>query len=212
MNEAAAKKIYSRARFVAIKYGHTQEAEDIAQSVLLQFIKNPKSKQTVEHAVIDYLRQNDWKSRGKSRRFCLFNRAQQDDRFEIESIPAVFGSNGHGHESFERYLNCLKTEDRIITVLRYKWSLSESEIGYCFGISDSRVCQRIKSIHKRIQKEISEDSQTGISIPIAIACEQSEISEIKRTQISQRENKCMAQEKSIEMEIDSEARFDEWLT
>jgi hypothetical protein len=42
--------------------------------------------------------------------------------------------------------------DRAFFILFYKWGLTEIEIAYCFGISETIVCKRMKNIRKAVEE------------------------------------------------------------
>lgn len=209
------------------KYWHPDEAEDIAQSVLLAFIKNPQSKQTVEQAVIDYVRQNGGRSRGGALRIKLLDRKHCLPEEYLSTHSSTTRSTGHELQSFERYLNNLETSDRCIAVLRFVWELSVEEIGYCFGVSDSRISQRLTSIQAKISRTLEAEKQTeGSQLLQTISAKTKtepnrtqerpvEMAQVLSKQIQdleQRTNKILEAIESREMESLNEEGFDEWLT
>lgn len=43
--------------------------------------------------------------------------------------------------------------------LRHQWGMDETEIGDLFGVSASRICQRLKSVYGRVSARTSKASQ-----------------------------------------------------
>lgn len=51
------KKLKKRIEHICVRLGIKENQEDLFQEILLKFLENPNSKQTVEHAIIDIMRQ-----------------------------------------------------------------------------------------------------------------------------------------------------------
>lgn len=235
-DEKAIRKFLNRAKFVSKKYGYSDEAEDISSEVMLRYVKNPDSKSTVEQVVIDYIRQNGRRTRGGAHRISLRECEHPDDFENLSSLCVGPGSTRDNYESFERYLKCLEKEDRVIAVLKYVWDFTGQEIGYCFGVAESRVSQKLKKIQKRISQTLPraqkerpkmggspEVTESGLDKekerrPQLQEIRTSEVeallSETKaiRTGMEQLEGKFLEKEKPSQVESYYEARFDEWLT
>lgn len=168
MDDATIRKLSRRAQYVARKYWHPDEAEDIAQSVLLSYLKNPESKQTVEQVVIDYLRQNGGRTRGGAHRICLLDGHHSDEEIDLFVFDKSARSSGEQLSGFERYLVGFETKDRCIAVLRYVWGLTEKEIGFCLGLTESRISQRLCGLKTRLEKVI-EKHQPTVAQPKSVA-------------------------------------------
>ena len=133
------------------------ELEDVSSWIFLKWAeKNERSGnykgQTVDQAVIDYLRGNHADPRLLSYDQKLnFNNAREfDSRIDggeyTQDIPV-----------YREYGTSFKGRLRVIFYLYYQWGFFEAEIGNCVGIGASRVSQELKRIqkiiHERAQKE-----------------------------------------------------------
>lgn len=197
---------------MARKYRSQFESEDISQSVLEGYIKRPQSKQTIEQSVIDYLRSNGGRSRGKQRRIDLRSCETDCEKYSQELLYENSGSNRRSLSEFERYLIGFEEKHRCFLVLRYLWAFSEQEIGYCFGISESRVSQVLAGVHATIQKTLSKDEASGPLRAEKTKQEMDKVEQTKRPRLSIYSCTGLAKSQPVKMETDNETGFDEWLT
>lgn len=155
-----AKEFSRRAKISAGKYGFTEHAEDIAQDVLLHFSSGKGRHQTIDQAVLDAIRR-DFGRPGTpnfDQRQCFNSPERLDDpdcsitdrHLEIES--------GELRGDFERLTQGLKGIERACIILKFKWGFTQKEISDCFGVTESRISQRVArmetSLHSRM--EVSE--------------------------------------------------------
>lgn len=148
-----------RAMYVAKKNGHAEHAEDFAQEVLLAFTKGRAA--TIDQLFVDYLRRHLGDSRTPG------GRAQQVARGGTVSLDEQVSEGGRSllrHEligSPERAAPGVGDRGRAahlfagveadIYQLAFVEELPLSEIGALLGVSESRVCQRVKEMQKRIR-------------------------------------------------------------
>lgn len=143
MESDVAETIHRKAAGYARRLGFMEQAEDIAQSVMLKYSEGLGQHQAVEHAVIDEVRKRFGRSEkdreNKSREISLLE--------EVACFPDV-------EDQFDVHwaINKLEDMDRVIVCLRLLWGLSGKEIGYCLGVSESRISQRLREIEKKLYK------------------------------------------------------------
>ena len=154
------KRIFKRASIAACRLGFANEASDVAQAVVLSFVQNPATKQTVNQAVIDYVRANGERVRGGAFRVSLRGCAEFREEIFTKGLDKITQNTREELLDFERYLHLLEGEERCLIVLSYVWGLSHVEIAYCFGIDNpSTISYRIRKIHHKI-KVILDDKRT----------------------------------------------------
>lgn len=161
MDERQAKRFRDRAIFSARKRGFTEQAEDLAQDVLLKFISGSGTGQTVDQAVIDAVRGSLGDSRSHSselrRNFHLYPIGMDD--LAASEVPRRHPQDRLGFESIIQGLN---STDRAVVCLRFIWGLDGKEIGHCFGVTESRISQRLQRIQAGLSEALSrEEQRTG---------------------------------------------------
>lgn len=57
-------------------------------------------------------------------------------------------------EDIRQHLEGLTPTSRLIVLLRYEQGLSYRQIGHVCGLSESRVCQKMKTIHEDLRRQI----------------------------------------------------------
>lgn len=150
MDEASAARFRKRAIFSATRRGFTEQSEDLAHDVILSWLEGGGQHQTIDHAVIDAVRRTHGRSGtpGHEQRRNLEQRAERVDALANRPGPAVDRDSCH---DFERLIKPLESIDRAIVCLRFIWGFSEIEIASLFGITESRVCQRLGAVFNRLR-------------------------------------------------------------
>lgn len=153
MTQKQINMIASKAKRWAKSYGFGQESEDIAQSVLLKYIKNKEIR--VACACIDYVR-HEYGRTGKNASSLQKQRINEKRNY-VEIDADLYGSESHDNMvasniDFSTFQTKLKSKERAIVTLKYKWDLTEKEIGDCFGVSESRICQILKEIKAKLSE------------------------------------------------------------
>lgn len=145
MEEQVAQGIYRKAVNYARRIGFSEHAEDLAQDVLLKYTQGKGQHQTVEFAIIDAIRSRFDDRRRKSEK-------PKEQAFISEPV-----SPAHSVEEdvgFAYLLDKMDREDRIMACLKYMFDFTEKEIGLCFGISEGRVCQKLKVAYGKMRKRV----------------------------------------------------------
>ena len=206
-------KYLDRCRKLAILRGHKQVAEDFAQYAALRVFQGRKA--TVEQLLIDYLRSEYGCTgiRSNSKQLLKCNERKHATPIDNENPIEDFARRNSNHvrsfRDFEPFFKFISQIDRSILKLFYEWGFDESEIADCFGVTKSRICQRLQrvqsSLSKIIKKEESRISEKTESI-------QSAISSKKRQTLEFRTDKEMAKRESRGLENYFETFFNKWLT
>lgn len=140
-NERAKKLLYQAKYVVFTLLGRHQDTDDIAHAVLLHFLEGKGGNQKVQYAVIDKIREiygrTDRKAVIKPSRDS-FNQASSY-KMHLVAAEDITGEEFEGR--IDQYVKDLVGYERATLVLLYLWGLSLGEIGHCFGVSESRVCQ-----------------------------------------------------------------------
>jgi RNA polymerase sigma factor (sigma-70 family) len=140
-----------------LKTGRLSDWEDCAQSVICSFLENQSGKQTIDHAVIDYLRERSGKKthKGYEARIALENSLAQNGGESLNRIKdANFIEFIHSKLSYEKLMAELEGRNRAVLKLYFEWGLTFKEIGDVFGISESRVSQLLADINRYIKKKL----------------------------------------------------------
>ena len=150
MNEISAKRLLKKARLLALRYDVPKHMlEEIAQETLLKILSGYAPRQHFNAKVIDSIRFVI----GDSRTAESFAFRTNDHSYLVDRLP-----NPITLRSMARYLYSLTPMDRAIAVLYSKWGLELKEIGYCFGISESAISQRLTLIKKTIKQDLKRES------------------------------------------------------
>lgn len=136
--------------------GFKEESSDLASLAYETYLKKGNTKQNFKYAIIDAIRRDGWGNRDNIQRDVLKSAVHSKCEISYKSNFGVLND-------IEIHLKFLKREERVIFILRYYWSLTESEIGYVLGVSESRICQKLKQIHKILDENIDEKSIQSIS-------------------------------------------------
>lgn|GEM_PF-5308001 len=155
------EKLLSRYRYIARGLGFQGDCEDIAQEAYLGGLKNPHWKQTARQRVIEAIRGIYGRTVGGICRDPLLNRLvdEYEEEIQLSSTGSSEEARINGYD-FKRAVEVLQGEERVIFFLIYVWGFKEKEVGDCFGVSESRISQRLKKIQKNIQNKIRGGAET----------------------------------------------------
>lgn len=150
--EAEIRKILEKAKAVARSRGYPQIADDFAQEAYIAIAGGRQT--TFDNLLIDYLRAEYGRTRphgGRPRQSRLSLEVSIDEvsrggegtplRERLPSAGVDPGTFGPNWRDRIHLLGC----DALIYELRFEDELSEAEIGEMFGVTESRICQIIKS-------------------------------------------------------------------
>ncbi len=157
MDEKTFRKLRRRVEASSRRMGAEQEAEDITSEIVLNRLAGFGQHQTVQQSVIDSMRRNGWGARGSGVPYNVYQRSldsgtdTEEKRSAFSSIEDERTTDPTVLSDFKLFIESLTQPHRLIACLRILWGFTESEIGYCLGVGESRICQRVAEIHKRIQ-------------------------------------------------------------
>lgn len=148
MNEAEYGKLKQRVAIALKKFnGNSDEQEDATQDILCAWLSRGfKRGQTVDQAVIDYLRKQSGRkgTSGYQQRLNLHNASSTEGLRDLGIEPRVGGDCND-------IAKLLRGRDR-----RLFMSLAEGEtlleIANRIGLSESRVCQMVKEINSKLKR------------------------------------------------------------
>lgn len=160
-DEKYLKKIKTRIDASFYKFTRTNEgAEDCAQEIITRMLDGKHQHATIDQCVIDYLR--------KYRNHKGFSRG-----FEEQDYPVT---NSYEHGSFDRFIaddsgrdvgmridadriiGMSKHWERAVMTLFFMEEYGKTEIGYLFGVTESRVNQWLQRIQGRISTRITQET------------------------------------------------------
>lgn len=136
------------------------DVDEVTQHIFLKWMEKrdrtgkPKG-QTVDQAVVDYLRERIGDSRldsykAKTDFYFAETFEERKDKREVTNIIIKSAL-------IRKYL---KDRDRAMMILKYEWGMNHEELADIFGISSSRVSQAMKGIrHTLAMKMASEKSE-----------------------------------------------------
>jgi predicted DNA-binding protein (UPF0251 family) len=137
-----------RARICAKRRGYPHLAEDFSQELILHWLEGNGKSQTIDHFFIDYLRKlygRTGSDTSKTKYLAINDYTQIEDIKNQIAVPVV---DEQGISDFEFLL---QREELEIYELYFRQGVAEKAIGKIFGVSESRICQIIGSIKKKIK-------------------------------------------------------------
>lgn len=156
-NEKHVAKIRKRILCAYKKISQSENGwEDCAQEILCRWIAGKNQKQTIDFAVIDYLRERSGRrgSPGYSQRQNLINASSYEKGSFDNFIGRNNGMSLEDRNDVERIIGMSRHWERAIMSLAFREGYGQAEIGNFFGVSESRVSQWLKRIQKRISTRI----------------------------------------------------------
>lgn len=155
ITEERYKAIRGKAFEIAKSYGMLDHAEDFAQEAAFQYSKGRKAVMSL--MFIDYIRKAFGDTRTESNKELNQSRLGESRYFE-EVDPNVHGYEPEMSSDIRHCQNNLTDQDRVIFTLLCKYGLSMAEIGDVLGVSESRICQHMGEIKKKLVKRIKKDN------------------------------------------------------
>jgi DNA-directed RNA polymerase specialized sigma24 family protein len=152
--ENAARYI-ERAKIAARKKGFYEDADDLAQSLILAMLEGRHKHATIDQAIIDVIRAEH--GRPSSGSFAAKKALRQGvkhlsdaDNLKFRSVdPRKRMDDGLDYTRMVKALP--KREDKIIFILHHKWGFLNAEIGEMFGVTNTRINQRLAAIHRNLR-------------------------------------------------------------
>lgn len=163
MNEAILIRLYKIAKSFARRKGYKHDAEDFAGWYAGLLLEGKSKHQIIGKAFIDYLRAKygHKKSNGQKRfnekfKVSIISSRDYDDSYMVGEDELEGFDLAKSHDVLSnRVLNLLTSTERAYIWLMYVWGYSACEISECFGISEGRVSQRMKEIHKKLEEKLN---------------------------------------------------------
>jgi DNA-directed RNA polymerase specialized sigma24 family protein len=158
--ELAKFKSWAMKRFYLVS---SSDIEDLVAYCSHQWAQGKRLTSSYLQIATDYFRKHGKKiqgKRGSQDALAAYGNLLIDQREDVEwdSIDLKGMSNGRADiEIPEFILKPLKNIERAMIVLFYYWGLTQKEIAYIFGVSESRVCQRMKNSHEQMKKYLGKD-------------------------------------------------------
>ena len=129
------------------------EAQDFAQTATISIVGGRKA--TMEQLYTDYLRSVAGDVRHPN---SMMNKTSHyGDMVEIENMLPNHPTGAEACD-FGAMIQTTKGEERAMLVLKYQWDLTEKEIGYCLGVSEGRISQRLTEIKKKLKKRLGKEN------------------------------------------------------
>lgn len=160
-------RLWQKARRFAEKRGFGVEAEDFASDLICRKLDGKARRQTLEQSFIDYSSalRADKRILGSPSGYCSKNitesldkpiRTSDNDGPTIGDFIGGFRNDLEWKSNIERINSILTNKERLIFNMLYEQGMSQKEIGYNFGLSESRVSQLVTRINTKILK-LNED-------------------------------------------------------
>lgn len=160
-NEKHIKELRKKIRHRTKKFNfNEEELEDCTQELLKNWIEGRGQKQTLDQFIIDYLRKSNGRKGTRKRAYGLSSESYSDEICAHQI--SIYGNNELSVDNRRLINEIIATTHhwkRAILILNTQYGYEQAEIGYFFGVSESRVCQWIKEIQSGISKKIKTESK-----------------------------------------------------
>jgi len=147
-------KLKRAAFFVARKFQFEEYADDFVGELWMRQSKNPRANTT--QLFIDFLRDLFGRSRIKGKKDF-----KDPTRVGLLPLDAVehepWGMPKHMDTAV--LLRGLSERERVMTVLYFKWGMTEAEIGDVFGLSESGACLVLKKAKEYLIEKVQSSSK-----------------------------------------------------
>jgi len=130
------------------------DARDVLQEYECCLLEGKALNQKPKYFVIDYLRKHNADKRYLSNN--VISQFEERGQAIVGGLPRFKLSSGQDYFEYGKFI---KGRDKIVFNLFYRWGINETEISNIFGVSLSRVSQRVKRISERIRKKIKKEKQ-----------------------------------------------------
>ncbi len=156
-DEETCKKISKRIEKSYVKItGRQVGADDCAQEVIEYYLSGKGQKQTIDQAVIDYLRRDS----GRKGQRGYSDRIAPKKQLCENLVAGDSGLNMEHRLAVKQIIGLSRHWERAVMSLKFLEGYGQAEIGDFFGVSESRVCQWVERISGRISKRIkNQDSR-----------------------------------------------------
>lgn len=184
LSDEAIEKYIKRAKYVAIKRGYSELADDFSQEIFIEFIQNPARGATLDQLFIDYLRRTHGRPGtpgGDARIYAERNSVSLDAYAtggEYQEIQLPSHNDRGSLDDDTRFKQSpwgltflFRGKQAEIYRLYFLEEMKELEIAHLFGLAESRISQLLQLIKKEIEnyyilKEMKErmewDEKVGI--------------------------------------------------
>ena len=157
MSEADARRFYRRAKASARSKGFHDDEHELAADVIVKFLENPNTSQTVDQAVGDAIREEfgDGRTEHKTEK----GRRWNQQRLALMRVVSGVGNKKIGMAPTQELLDYqllvdqLPRNQRVMVILLTLFGLNLYEIGFCFGVSSSRISQVLKNLREKFGKK-----------------------------------------------------------
>lgn len=150
MTDDEVKKFQKRARYVAIKRGFSELADDFAQEIFITFLENPERGATVDQLFIDYLRRTYGRP-GKPGGDARIQAERFTDEFDDSTITC-----DDPEPEFERgrYSFLFGDKQAEIYEAYFVNEMTEKWIAERLGVTESCVSQKLSEMKKKIIEQV----------------------------------------------------------
>lgn len=151
--------IKKRVGYACRKYGVPSEyTDDFVQEVCKKYLEKPDGHQTIDQAVIDLAR----RTFGNEKRYCNTYKFRKNlDEFDPggkEILGACVQEPQQDLLLDIQYADCLEHPlYRAIYILKALWGFTEAEIGFLYGVTESRISQHFIEIKKILLEQDIEE-------------------------------------------------------
>lgn len=220
MNESDAKRFRKRFIFSATRKGFSEFSEDLAHDSLIKWLEGRGKHQTVDQATVDAIR-GAFGRPGSPNYQLKRNVTRPSGSLDAVANKSSGEVLGYHDYDLERIIETLNSSDRAIAVLIYVWGFKELEVGHCFGVTESRISQRLKGIQEKLSREMAREKQREVEnllgeLPengVRETISEETMEKVLREKVEGMEFEAhfgMAEEKFWAMEIANEESFPEW--
>jgi DNA-binding CsgD family transcriptional regulator len=136
-------EMWKRARSVAARAGHYEDAEDIASDYIIAKLKGNKTN--MSQIIVDYLR--NYKGNMRTNKGRAKAEAQKSP---IDSAKVIGRDVWNKLVLGEEYLIGLTRTQRVIVKLTYDWGFTRYEVGNVLGISECAITHHLNNIYEII--------------------------------------------------------------
>jgi hypothetical protein len=149
MTEKEILKFQKRARLVACKRGYSELADDFSQEIFVHWLSGHGSTQTIDQYFIDYLRALYGRSRDGSSGKRFKEQRNYVDLTEVRNLA----DNAGFIEPTKQSAYTFTGKELILYQLYFEEEMTAAIVAEILGVTESRVCQMLKSIKKEIQNQ-----------------------------------------------------------
>jgi DNA-directed RNA polymerase specialized sigma24 family protein len=210
LDKAAVEKLLVRARIAADRMGLKRDREELAQEVLCRMLEGKNQHSTVDQTLIDALRERSGRkgSPNYEARLRLYSaESREPHHLGIPGGDRV-GADLDDRIDIQRMADFLRGEERALMKLRHQWGMNEVEIADLFGVSASRICQRLKGVCGRLSARASKAAHREREFEARLE----EMGDRKGQSLPRSSDQEVAKKESSEMESNIGPRFSWRLT